>query len=58
MSINLINPTRPYEINSKIVEWDIKRAGLNLIKENHLLSDSVISELEKMPKQDADIIIG
>ena len=58
MSINLINPTRPYEINSKIVEWDIKRAGLNLIKENHLLSDSVISELEKMQKQDADIIIG
>lgn len=58
MSINLINSSRPFEINSMIVEWDIKRAGLNLIKENKLLSEDKIKELEKMPKKDADILIG
>ena len=58
MSINLINSSRPFEINSMIVEWDIKRAGINLIKENKLLSEDKIKELEKMPKKDADILIG
>lgn len=58
MSINLLNPARPFEINSKIVEWDMKRAGLSLIKENHLLSESTIKDIERLPKQEADILVG
>lgn len=58
MSINLINNNRPFEINSKIIEWDIKRAGLNLIKQNQLLPDSKIKELEKLSKSESDIAVG
>lgn len=58
VSINLINDLRTLEINSSIVEWDIRRAGLNLIKEHELLSCSLIEELEKLPKKDCDIAIG
>ncbi len=46
------------EINSSIIEWDMKRAGLSLIKEFQLLSDSKIKELSKLPKLDCDIAIG
>lgn len=58
MSINFLNQNRPFEISSKIVEWDIRRAGLNIIKEFSLLSDKLITELEDMPKKEADIKIG
>ena len=58
MSINLINECRSFEVNSSIVEWDMKRAGLNLTKEFGLLPDSKILELEKLPKKDCDIAIG
>lgn len=58
MSINLLNISRPFEVNSSIIEWDIKRAGLNLIKEKSLLSKDDIDNLEKLSKKDADIKIG
>lgn len=58
MSINLLNQNRPFEISSRIVEWDIKRAGLNLIKQNRLLPENKIKELEKLPKLESDIAVG
>ena len=58
MSINLINDCRSFEINSSIIEWDMKRAGLSLIKEFHLLSDDVIKKLETLPKKECDVAIG
>ena len=54
----MINEIRPFEVNSSIIEWDMKRAGLNLIKEFKLLPENLILELEDMPKKDADIKIG
>lgn len=58
MSINFLNQNRPFEISSKIVEWDIRRAGLNIIKEFSLLPDKLVTELEDMSKKEADIKIG
>ena len=58
MSINLLNDYRNFEVNASIIEWDMKRAGLNLIKEFQLLPDEKIRELEKMKKLDCDIAIG
>lgn len=58
MSINLINASRPLEVNSRIVEWDMKRAGPNIIKELELLSKDEIEKLELLPKEDCDIAIG
>ena len=58
MSINLINIARPFEVSSSIVEWDIKRAGLNLIREHKLLSEDLIEKFSEMPKKESDIAIG
>lgn len=58
MSINRINSFRLFEVSSDIVEWDIRRAGLNLIKENSLLSDKKIGELSQLEKEECDKTIG
>ena len=58
MSINLLNTYRNFEVNSSIVEWDMKRAGLNLIRENKLLPQNIIDELISLPKHECDIKIG
>ena len=43
---------------SDIIEYDMKRAGLSIIKENHLLPDDEIIRLEKKEKRVADTEIG
>lgn len=58
MSINMINETRPLEINSSIIEWDMKRAGLSIIKELSLLPQSEIDYYESLSKKTSDIEIG
>ena len=58
MSINYLNIARPFEVNSSIIEWDMKRAGLNIIKEFQLLPEAEIDCIEKLPKLDGDIKIG
>ena len=58
MSINFLNISRSFEVNSNIVEWDMKRAGLNIIKEYQLLPSDTIKELEKLSKSECDIKIG
>jgi len=45
-------------VNSIITEWDMKRAGLSLIKEYRLLSQEEIDTLEKLSKSECDIKIG
>lgn len=58
MSINLINESRPFEINSSIVEWDIRRAGIHIIKELDLLPDKEVQYYESLPKKESDVEIG
>lgn len=53
-----MNFGKPFEVSSIITEWDIRRAGLNLIKQYSLLPEEKIGELERMDKKDADIKIG
>lgn len=58
MSINLLNTSRPFEVNSRIIEWDMKRAGPSIIKELGLLPKDEIEKIELLPKMDCDIAIG
>lgn len=58
MSINRINTLRLFEVNSSIVEWDIRRAGINLIKTFSLLPKQKIEKLSMMEKREADKKIG
>lgn len=48
---NWINPNYQYIKNVKIVEWDIKSAGLSVIKFHKLLTPEEISKLESMSKK-------
>lgn len=45
-------------IISDIIEYDMKRAGLSIIKEKKLLDDETIMQLEKMDKHLADERVG
>lgn len=45
-------------IISDIIEYDMKRAGLSIIKEKKLLDEETIRELEKMDKHLADEKVG
>lgn len=58
MSINFLNTLRPFEINSKIVEWDIRRAGPSIIQELGLLPQKDIDHLLLLPKKQCDVEIG
>lgn len=57
MSMN-IHTGRTLEVSSSIVEWDMKRAGINLMREYELLPESEIDRLESIKKYDADVEIG
>ena len=41
-----------------IIEYDMKRAGLSIIKQDSLLSQDLITKYERMPKKEADEAIG
>lgn len=58
MSINFINEARPFEVNSSIVEWDIRRAGIHIIKEFDLLPQKEVKYFESLPKKESDVAIG
>jgi len=58
VSINFLNVARSFEVNASITEWDIRRAGLNIIKVYQLLPQDKIKELEKLPKLECDVKIG
>ena len=45
-------------MNNKIIEYDIKSAGLSLAKEFKYLSDNVINKLENMSKSERNRMMG
>ena len=47
---NWLNPNIQYLFDEEIIEYDMKDAGFNIIKQFKLLSDEKIRELEKMGK--------
>lgn len=54
-----LNPNIEYIFNSEIIEYDLKDAGFNLIKQYHLLSDEKINELSRLDKgKERHIAIG
>lgn len=55
---NYLNKDIEYIISSEIIEYDIKSAGFNLIKENKLVDEKIINEIEKMNKKERQIKIG
>ena len=52
------NNSIDYIFGVRIVEYDMKSAGLSLIKEFNLLPNEMISKLEMMPKHARDVEIG
>ena len=53
------NTTIPYLFNRTIIEYDMKRAGLSLIKEYQLLPPETIQKIENYrTKYEQDVIIG
>lgn len=52
------NPNIKYLKNVKIYEFDLKSAGLSIIKEKKLLSEKKIKQLEEMPKEKRTIVEG
>lgn len=55
---SFINPNIFYLFNKEIIEYDMKRAGLNLIKEFKLMDKNIIHRLEKLEKGACDRRIG
>ena len=53
-----INQNTPYLFNSIIIEYDIHDAGLSLSKEYNLLPQSIIEELDRLPKKEKVIKLG
>ena len=53
-----INPNLYFLFNSFIIEYDLKDAGFNIIREFELLSKKQIEKLEKMTKENRKIEIG
>lgn len=58
MSINITNEARTFEINSNVVEWDMRRAGIHIIKELQLLPEKEIKYFESLSKKESDVAIG
>lgn len=53
------NATIPFLFNRQIIEYDMKRAGLSLIKEYQLLPKETIKKIESYrSKHEQDVIIG
>ena len=57
-SINWFNRSIPFVVNRPIVEYDMRRAGLSVIKEFKLLPQNMIEKLDDMEKKKSDIAIG
>lgn len=55
---NWFNDDIEYLINNVIVEYDMKNAGLSIIKAFRLLDDETIKRLEEMDKKESTIEVG
>lgn len=55
---NYLNSNYRYLKNVSIIEWDIKSAGLSVIKHKKLLPKEYIKKLEEMPKEKRTIKEG
>lgn len=53
-----LNLNRFFEVNSEIIEWDIKSAGISLIQEYKMLPQAKIEKLLKLPKDNMNRSIG
>jgi len=53
-----LNSSRLFEINSDIIEWDIKSAGMSIIQEYKMISQTKINKLLKLPKDTMNISVG
>lgn len=56
--MNYLNKYKYLEVNSDIIEYDIKSANISLCREYKLLPNGVINKIEKMNKKNRVINIG
>ena len=55
---NYLNKDIEYLISKEIVEYDMKEAGFNIVKQFGLLPSGKINELEKLDKETRKVLIG
>lgn len=53
-----MNPNIEYIFNKEIVEYDMQQASLSVSRRFHLLDDTLIDELERMPKDQRTKKVG
>lgn len=53
-----MNPSIEYLFNVEIIEYDMKEAGFNLIKQYNLLNSEEINKLNRLEKSERTIAIG
>lgn len=56
--MNYLNTGRQLELNSEIIEWDIKSAGLSICTEFNLIPEKELEYLRSIPKEKSNILIG
>lgn len=56
--MNYLNTGRQLELNSEIIEWDIKSAGLSICTEFKLIPKKELEYLKSIPKEKSNILIG
>lgn len=57
-AVNWTNRNIPFVVNRPIIEYDMRRAGLSVIKQFELLPVDRIEKLDEMEKRKADVAIG
>lgn len=57
-AVNWTNRNIPFVVNRPIIEYDMRRAGLSVIKEFELLPQDKIQKLDEMEKHKSDVTIG
>lgn len=53
-----INPNIFYTFNTDIMEYDIKRAGINIAREYNIIDNDTYNKLINMPKDDSNKALG
>ena len=56
-AVNWTNRNIPFVVNRPIIEYDMRRAGLSVIKEFELLPQDKIQKLDEMEKHKSDVTI-
>lgn len=55
---NYLNKDIDYINNMSIIEYDMKNAGINILRHNNIISQSEYDKLNELPKLEKNILVG